>query len=93
MSTKIYNGYRMPMMEIGELSLFFGELRKKALESQKEIIKKHWSEDDFKKNWMELSRLSDEVNRTGKRNPLIDFEFNISFFPVGDWLLMIAFTE
>jgi len=122
MSTKIYNGFRIPHIDLFELmdqlkvlqvklealrlkklsekvammTCKFIDMNKAGIPLNESIVSEFKIDGSFcpfmKVNNF-VRRETENMKKTGIRNPEFDFEFDVSLFTTKDWVLMITFFD
>lgn len=94
MSTKIYNAFYITPRPMDVLLTELRELRPKLERVRNKIILGFWkSNENYRANWSRISDRAREVQRTSIRDPLVDFSFDLTFFPRKDKIMVMTFTE
>jgi hypothetical protein len=94
MSTKIYNGgVLMPTMSMTELLDWCRKTRSILCKARTRAIKELYDEQSYRKSFHELQMRAWAIKKSGRRDPLVDFSFEASFFPVEDTILVMPFQD
>jgi len=93
MSTKIYTGFKLPQMSAQHLLDFCIVFREKAIIKRNEIIKRVFREDYYREKYWDLTMRANKVKKTMARDPIVDYSFELSLFPMKDKILGITFGD
>lgn len=114
MSIKIYNGFKIPEMTLGDLKKHITQLQESANALVKTKQDKYLGtrattfldrctifnqmgelekSSAFSRAWAELQERQRLVKQTKRRDPDVDFEFELTFFPLHGCILGIYYCE
>jgi len=93
MSTKIYNGGRLPLTSLEVLLCWCREARKVLVEARAEQLRSRYTLKQYRKERDELQKRAWRIETTCLRDPAADFSFNATFFPLREATLVIPFQD
>lgn len=92
MSTKIYSGYALPLMDVSKLISFCKEVQNIFIEVRRQELTRLFTPEDYKKNWSKLQDSVWEEERKRLRH-FLDFSADAVFFQDRDKILAITYWE